>query len=59
MTHVKDVTLQDLDERRRAILDRIGMSYDELATKAASRSLVGEEWTAWEEIRELEFLRNG
>jgi hypothetical protein len=59
MTHVQDVTLEDLNERRNAILDRIGMSYEELAAKAATRSLVGDEWAAWEEIREIDFLRNG
>jgi hypothetical protein len=59
MTHVQDVTLKELNKRRRAILDSIGMSYDELATKAATRSLIGDEWAAWEEIREIDFLRNG
>ncbi len=59
MTHVQDVTRRDLNKRRKAILDRIGMSYDELASRAATRSLVGDEWTAWEEIRELDFLQNG
>jgi hypothetical protein len=58
MTHVQDVTLGDLNERRREILDRIGMSYEELAAKAANRSLVGDEWAVWEEIREIDFLRN-
>ena len=59
MTHVQDVTLSDLNKRRKAILNRIGMSYDELAAKAATRSLVGDEWAAWEEVREVDFLRNG
>jgi hypothetical protein len=58
MTHVQDVTLSDLNKRRKAILNRIGMSYDELAAKAASRSLIGDEWAAWDEIREIDFLRN-
>jgi hypothetical protein len=59
MTHVQDVSLKDLNKRRKAILDSIGMSYDELASKAATRSLIGDEWAAWEEIREIDFLRNG
>jgi hypothetical protein len=59
MTHVQDVSLKDLNKRRRAILDSIGMSYGELASKAATRSLIGDEWAAWEEIREIDFLRNG
>ena len=59
MTHVQDVTLRELNKRRKAILDRIGMTYEELSAKAAARSLIGDEWAAWEEIRELDFLRNG
>jgi hypothetical protein len=59
MTRVQNVTLRDLDKRRRQILSDIGMSYEELAAKAAARSLVGDEWSAWEEIREIDFLRNG
>jgi hypothetical protein len=32
------------------------MNYKELAAKAGACSLVGDEWVAWEEIREIEFL---
>ena len=59
MTRVQNVTLRDLNKRRKQILDSIGMSYEDLASKAATRSLVGDEWAAWEEIREIDFLRNG
>jgi hypothetical protein len=59
MTHVQDVTLRDLNKRRKAILDRIGMPYEELAAKAAARTLIGDEWSAWEEIREIDFLSEG
>jgi hypothetical protein len=59
MTRVQNVTLRDLDKRRRQILSDIGMSYEELAAKAAARSLVSDEWSAWEDIREIDFLRNG
>jgi hypothetical protein len=59
MTHVQNVTRRDLNKRRKAILARVGMSYEELKAKADTRSLIGDEWTAWEEIRELDFLRNG
>jgi hypothetical protein len=58
MPHVQEVSLRDLNGRRKAVLARIGMSYDELAAKAAARSLIGDEWAAWEEIREIDFLRN-
>ena len=56
MTHVTEVTTRNLNARRKAILQRIGMSYEELEAKAATRSLVGDEWAAWEEIREIDFL---
>jgi len=59
MTEVQDVTLRDLDKRRDEILGHLGMAYEELAAKASARSLVGDEWAAWEELREIEFLRNG
>jgi hypothetical protein len=58
MPHVQDMTLEELEERRAEILANLGMSYEELAAKAASRSLIGDEWAAWEEIREIDFLRN-
>lgn len=56
--HVQDMTLEELEERRAEILHGLGMSYEELAARAESRSLIGDEWTAWEEIREIDFLRN-
>jgi hypothetical protein len=59
MPEVQDLSLSDLEERRREILDHLGMTYDEIAAKAAARSLVGDEWAAWEALREIDFLRNG
>jgi hypothetical protein len=56
---VQDLSLNDLRKRRQKILASLGMTYDEIAAKAAARSLVGDEWTAWEELREIEFLQNG
>ena len=58
MPHVQDMTLEELDARRAEILGGLGMSYEELAARAERRSLIGDEWTAWEEIREIDFLRN-
>ena len=58
MPHVQDMTLEQLEERRAEILDSLGMTYEDLAAKAGQRSLTGDEWTAWEEIREIDFLRN-
>ena len=57
MTIVREISLRDLEARRTAILDEVGMTYEELAAKAAAHALVGDEWAAWEEIREIDFLR--
>jgi len=59
MPQVQDVSTEELDQRRREILDHLGMPYEELAARAAARSLIGDEWAAWDELREIEFLRNG
>ena len=59
MPEVQDLSLSDLEERRREILDHLGITYDEFAAKAAARSLVGDEWAAWEALREIDFLQNG
>ena len=56
MTRVREVSRGDLEARRSEILAGLGISYEDLADKAAGHSLVGEEWTAWDEIREIDFL---
>ena len=57
MPHVQEMTLEELEDRRKAVLDRIGMSYNELVKKARAHALVGDEWAAWDEIREIDFLK--
>jgi len=57
MPHVQELTLEQLEERRKAILARVGMSYADLARKARAHALVGDEWAAWDEIREIDFLK--
>ena len=59
MPRAQEVTLEQLEERRRAILKQVGMTYAELARKARAHALVGDEWAAWDEIREIDFLRAG
>lgn len=56
MTRVVEATAKSLKARRKEILQRLDMTYEELAAKADDYSLVGEEWSAWEEIREIDFL---
>lgn len=57
MMIMREVTLHDLESRRQEILTEVGMTYEELADKAAAHALIGNEWAAWEEIREIDFLR--
>ena len=56
MSRVIEVTRPQLDARRREILDHLGTSYEQLAARAEARSLIGEEWAAWEELHEINFL---
>jgi hypothetical protein len=58
VTRTEELSIEQLELRRQEILDRAGISYEELAAKAEARSLVGDEWTAWDEIREIDFLIN-
>jgi hypothetical protein len=58
MTRTQDVTLEQLNARRDEILSGIGMSYEELVARAEAHTLIGDELAAWEEIREIDFLRN-
>lgn len=53
---VQHLTAADLECRRRGILARLGVSREELAVRAAARSLAGDEWAAWGELQEIEFL---
>jgi hypothetical protein len=58
MPEVQELSIKELDARRDEILRRVGLSYDELARRAEARSLVGDEWAAWDEIRQIDFLRD-
>ena len=53
---LREVSREDLLARRQAILDRLECSYPDLAGWAKARSLVGDEWSAWDELREIDFL---
>ena len=58
MPQVQELSAEELTTRRREILRQVGVSYEELASRAEARSLVGNEWAAWEEIRQIDFLLN-
>ena len=59
MTHVYEVSREDLVARRKEILSKLSLTYDELKEKAEGHRLVADEWAAWEEIREIDFLLEG
>lgn len=56
VARTREVSLADLKARRQAVLDGLGTSYDDLALGAERRSLVGDEWSAWDELRDIDFL---
>lgn len=56
MTRLREVSREDLLERRRTLLERLGTTHEELARRAEHGSLIGEEWAVWDELREIAFL---
>lgn len=56
MTIVRELTRDDLTARRDEILRSVGLNSAELEEKAESGGLVGEEWSAWAEVREITYL---
>jgi hypothetical protein len=59
VTVIHRPTRSDLEERRRAILARLGLTDEELKQKADQGGLVGHEWSAWAEILDIEYLLSG
>lgn len=56
MVRVREVSRDELLQRRRELLDEVGLSVDELRHRAESGSLVGDEWFAWDRLRDIDFL---
>ncbi|WP_193048202.1 hypothetical protein [Mycolicibacterium baixiangningiae] len=56
MTRTETLTDDELRARRRAILDKLGMSFEELRDRANSYALAGEEHEAWEQLESIAFL---
>jgi RecA-family ATPase len=56
MAIVRELTREDLVTRRDDVLRSVGLSSAELKERAESGGLVGAEWSAWEEIQEIEYL---
>lgn len=56
MMRVVAPSRDELEEKRRAILARLGLTYEAFRDRAEAGSLVGEEWEAWEELQDVAFL---
>lgn len=56
---VTSVDRADLEERRKAVLEHLGLTREELRVRAETYSLTGEEWEALTEVEEIEFLLEG
>lgn len=50
------MTRDQLESRRAAILNALGMSMDELTERRRSGSMSAAEWEAWEELDGIEYL---
>lgn len=56
MTIVDHPSRSDVQAQRDAILEELGLTFDELERRARAGELVGEEWLAWAEVQELGYL---
>lgn len=53
---VVEPSREELEKRRRRLLDDVGMSRDELGKAAAAGTLTSDQFWAWEDITSIEFL---
>lgn len=56
MTTTDHPTREEIEAQRDQILRTLGLTLDQLAERATSGELVGEEWLAWAEVEELGYL---
>jgi len=54
--HFIEVNRQDLDRRRREVIERIGLPEHELRRRAHDHVATPDERDAWSEIEEIDFL---
>jgi hypothetical protein len=47
---------EELRARRDEILSKLGVSFDELRSRAERYALVGDEYDAWEELESIAYL---
>jgi len=56
MSVVRHLSRSDLERHREEILREHQLTREELQTKVDDGGLVGEQWAAWAEITEIEYL---
>lgn len=56
MSRVVSVSNDELAARRDEILRRLGLSLEELRSRADAGALTGDEWDAWQRLCDIEFL---
>jgi hypothetical protein len=56
MTKIAALSDDELRARRTAILEKLGMTMEELRDRAKSYALAGEEHEAWEQLESIAFL---
>lgn len=56
MTTVHHVSRQELLDRRAALLARLGATEEAFRAKVEAGALVGDEWSAWSELQDIEYL---
>lgn len=56
MVKMLELSREDLERRRAEILDRIGLTLDEITARAGEGSLVAEEWEAWMDLQDIAYL---
>jgi hypothetical protein len=56
MTKIAALSDDELRARRSAILEKLGMTIEELRDRAKGYALAGEEHDAWEQLESIAFL---
>jgi len=56
MTKIASLSDAELRGRREEILNRLGVSIEDLRARARNYALVGEEHDAWEQVESIAFL---
>jgi hypothetical protein len=56
MARVQEVSREELIARRERILRRLGVSYDDLLSRAEAGALVGEEYEMLDYLRDIAYL---